>query len=326
MTGVPTALVASGGTFWTPPQASSFAGDVDHVFYFILILCTIFFVGIMAAMVYFVVKYRRRSEGQRTSPLEGNRTIEIIWTAVPSVLLVIIYVWGTKVYLHEAVPPANAMEVRVNAQQWAWSFDYPAYGCAGASEMVVPQGKPVRLTITSQDVIHSFFVPAFRVKKDAVPNRYTVAWFQGDAPGDYDIYCTEYCGKDHSRMRATVKVVSPADFEEWAKGGCGTGGGSLSPIAYGKKLFQQKACSGCHSLEGKRLVGPPLNGLFGKKEPMQDGSTVVVDENYIRESLMDPKAKIVKGYPPVMPTFKGQLNDQQVNALVDFIKSLSKNK
>ncbi|MBK8480412.1 MAG: cytochrome c oxidase subunit II [Proteobacteria bacterium] len=308
---------ASRGTLWLPEQASTAAERGDVLFYFIYYLSAFFFLLVVGLTIAFVIKYRRR-RGQpvKVSQIEGNHRLEIAWSVVPALILVGIFFWSFSDYVTLSVPPAGAIEVRVLAQKWSWSFDYPKHGVVGATELVVPQGRPVKLTMSAADVIHSFYVPAFRIKKDVLPNRYTVAWFEATRLGSYDIFCAEYCGRGHSQMHARVKVVSTADFEQWAQ----TGGGPPD----GEKLFVAKACVTCHSRTTDRmgLPGPPLAGRYGKTEEMSDGTSVTIDDNYIRESLMNPSAKVVKGFQPLMPTFSGLLTDPQINALIDYIKTL----
>jgi len=305
------------GTLWMPPRASTAAGDTDGLFYFIYYLCAFFFILIVGVTLLFIFKYRRKRSNQRTSPIEGNQRLEIIWAVIPAILLVVIFLWGFRGYLGLAVPPAEAIDVRVTAQKWSWTFDYPKLGVSGATELIVPEGRAVKLTMSSRDVIHSFYVPAFRVKKDVIPNRYSVLWFEATERGTYDVMCAEYCGTGHSKMITHVKVVNPGEFEDWAKSG---GGGPPD----GAKLFAAKGCVACHSLTKDRrgLPGPPLAGKYGSTETFADGSQLKIDDNYIRESVTQPMAKVVKGFTPVMPTFKGQLNDAQIGALIDFIKTL----
>ncbi|MBK6848195.1 MAG: cytochrome c oxidase subunit II [Proteobacteria bacterium] len=308
---------AGKGTIWLPEQASTAAERGDVLFYFIYYLSAFFFLLVVGLTVAFVLKYRRR-RGQpvTVTPIEGSRRLEIAWSVVPAAILVGIFFWSFSDYITLSVPPAGALEVRVLAQKWSWSFDYPKHGIVGATELVVPQGRPVKLTMSAAEVIHSFYVPAFRIKKDVLPNRYTVTWFEATKLGSYDIFCTEYCGSGHSQMHALVKVVSTADFEQWAQ----TGGGPPD----GKKLFVAKACATCHSVTTDRmgLPGPPLAGRFGQTETLSDGATLTIDDNYVRESIVAPMAKVVKGYTPVMPTFAGLLTDPQINALIDYIKTL----
>jgi cytochrome c oxidase subunit 2 len=305
-----------------PPAAATTAEGHDLLLSFLTYVSLFFFALIVGAIILFVIRYRRRSAGQKTSPIEGNRRLEVVWAAIPAILLIVTFLWGFREWMDLNVPPANALEVRVFAKKWSWEFDYPKQGLVGAPDLVVPEGRPVKLTMSSADVIHSFFVPAFRLKRDVLPNRYTVLWFEATQPGSYDLLCAEYCGTGHSVMHALVKVVSQAEFQRWVDSGGGLD--QVPPQDLGKHLFEARGCAACHSIsrDRKGLAGPPLAGIFGHQTDLADGSRVQVDDNYLRESIMEPAAKVVSGYAPVMPTFKGRLSDRQVNALIDFIKSL----
>ena len=314
---------------WVGVFAASFGSPVarstervDDLLIFVFSLSAVFFVGIVSTMTYFVVRYRRRHEGQRTSANHGNVKIEVVWAAVPALLLVVIFAWGFRDYLYLAVAPRDSIEVRVTGQRWFWTFDYPAAGISGTSELTVPVGRPVKLVMSSKDVIHSFYVPAFRVKRDVLPNRYTEMWFEALQPGTYDVMCAEYCGRGHSTMLTRVKVVSQKEYEDWIASGGGLSGEGMSSVEFGKLLFKKQGCSTCHSVDGSKKVGPSFLKKFGRKEHIRGGGTVLVDDNYIRESLMEPNAKVVEGYEPVMPTYSGRLKDKQINALIDYIKSL----
>jgi cytochrome c oxidase subunit 2 len=315
--------LSQGRNVWMPEPASTSAGQTDTLFYFILYVSAFFFVLVVGLTILFAIKYRRRAEGQRTLPLEGNRRLEVAWSVVPALFFVVIFVWGFRDYIGLSVPPANALDVRVTAQKWVWSFDYPQDGIS-SSELVVPVGSPVRLTMSSMDVIHSFFVPAFRVKRDVLPNRYTVLWFEPTEIGTYDVLCTEYCGTGHSTMHALVKVVSETDYRAWVDSGGGLSGRGLSSAAFGKLLFQGKGCATCHSVDGSKKVGPSLLNKYGSKEQLSDGSSAAVDDNYLRESMVDPAAKVVQGFEPVMPTYAGRLKDKQLDALIDYLKSIGR--
>ena len=319
----PVLLAAGGPSLWTPESASTAAERHDTLFYFLLYLSAVAFVVVVGLTVLFAIKYRRRHEGQRTSPLEGNRRLEIVWSVIPAAFFVLLFFWGFRDYLSLAVPPGDALDIRVTAQKWFWTFDYPKDGIS-SNELVVPMGRSVRLTMSSQDVIHSFFVPAFRIKRDVLPNRYTVAWFEPTEPGTYDIECTEYCGTSHSQMLSRVKVVSEREYKEWIDSGGGLSGKGLSSVDFGKLLFKSKGCATCHSVDGSKKTGPSLLRVFGGQVQLQGGQTVTADDNYVRESIMDPGAKVASGYDPVMPTFAGRLKDKQVNALIDYIKSVGK--
>lgn len=308
-------------SFWLPNTASTIAPGVDKVFYFILYLSTFFFVLIIIALIYFAIKYRKKSGDQRTNPIKGHLKLEITWAVIPTILLFIIFVWGFLEWMNMNVPPGQSLDVRVIGQKWVWSFEYPKSGIV-SPELVVPVDKSIRLTMYSKDVIHSFFVPEFRIKKDVLPNRYSVIWFQATEPGVYQVFCTEYCGAGHSQMLTKVKVVSTQEYQAWVDSGGGAGGEGLSSIEFGKQLFTNQGCSTCHSIDGSTLIGPSLLGKFGSKEKLTSGTSITIDDNYIRESLVDPNAKVVEGFTPVMPTYKGRLNDKQITSLIDYIKSL----
>lgn len=241
---------------------------------------------------------------------------------LPTILVFIIFAWGFKGYLRLFIVPANAMEVKVTGQRWFWSFDYPE-GVSTVNELVVPEDKPVKLLMSSTDVIHSFYVPNFRIKMDVLPNRYTIAWFQATDTGSYHLFCTEYCGTKHSEMIGKVRVLTQSEYADWLQRGMGPAPGQ-SLADYGEQLYTQKACVTCHSVDGRPGTGPTFLGKFGKTEQMVTGEMVLIDENYLRESILDPRARIVKGYEPVMPTYQGLLNDVQLDALIAYIKSLSK--
>ncbi|MBZ0273260.1 cytochrome c oxidase subunit II [bacterium] len=305
-----------------PPRASTVAEGVDNVFYFIYYLSVFFFVVIVALMVVFAVKYRKRSEGQRSSPIKGHLGLELLWSVVPAFLLVAIFLWGFFGFMDLSVPPDDALDIRVTAQQWSWNFSYPRDGI-NSPDLVVPAGRPVKLTMSSNDVIHSFFVPDFRVKRDVLPNRYTVLWFEAIEPGEHNIFCTEYCGTSHAQMLAKVKVLDAAAYQEWIQTGGGQFAGDMPMHEIGKSIFTKRGCIACHSVDGTRLIGPSLKGVYGHEVQLADGSTVKADDNYLRESIMDPATRIVTGYQPVMPTYRGMLADKEVDALIEYVKSLA---
>ncbi|MCA9666278.1 MAG: cytochrome c oxidase subunit II [Myxococcales bacterium] len=308
-------------TFWMPETAATQAENVDGIFYFIYWLCVFFFVLIVGVMIYFVIKYRRRGAHDRTSDIEGNTRLEIAWSVIPSVLLLVMFMWGFRDWMSLNVAPEGAIDVRVTAQRWQWNYALPRHGCDGVDELRVPINEPVKLTMSSIDVLHSFYVPAFRVKKDALPNRYTVLWFNATKLGTFDVFCTEYCGTKHSTMYSKIKVVTRAEYDKWTKSGCGMD--NLSPKELGPKIFKMRGCPACHSIKkGVKGTGPWLAGKYGTIETLADGSKVKIDDEYIRESIMNPNAKVVKGFGPVMPTFKGRITPKQMNALIDYIKSL----
>ncbi len=314
-------MMDTSGSIWLPPAGSTMAGDVDPIFYFVLYASIALFTIVIGLMVYFAWKYRRRGKPGLTQAVTHNLALEITWTAIPVALLIVIFIWGMKVYIREHIAPKDAIEVKVTGQKWFWTFDYPS-GANSLNELVVPWGKPIRLLMSSRDVIHGFFIPDFRLKQDVLPNRYTVAWFNATIPGEHNIFCTQFCGKGHSEMIAKVRVVSDREYADWLEKSSTATPSGMTPAQYGAELYKSKACVTCHSIDGSRLVGPSWKGIWGTEELMSDGKRVLVDENYVRESILDPRAKIVNGYDPVMPTYQGVLKDQQIDALIAYIKSL----
>ncbi len=301
------------------PQASRFASDVDALVAFITWGSVILFVLITMISLYFLWKYRRIGAPTFTSPISHNNQLEITWTLIPTVLVFIIFFWGFKSYLDMRVIPANSMELKVTGKKWFWAIDYPN-GTNSVNEMVLPVNKPVKLLLSSSDVIHSFYIPAFRTKMDAVPNRYTTMSFEPTMTGTFDIFCAEYCGKSHSGMIGKARVVTESEYAKWLEEA--ESGGKMSPAEFGSKLFTSKACATCHSNDGTANTGPTWKGIYGAKHKMADGSEVVVDENYLRQSMLEPNAKVVAGYQPVMPTYQGVLKEKQIDALIAYIKTL----
>jgi cytochrome c oxidase subunit 2 len=302
-----------------PPQVSTVASEVDFLFYLILGISTFFFVLIVALMMIFIIKYRRRPGHEVEESPSHNTALEITWTVIPVIIVIIIFVVGFKGFLNMVTPPANAYEVLVEGQKWNWEFTYPN-GYVDPN-LHVPVDRPVRLVMKSSDVIHSLFIPAFRIKNDVVPGRYSKAWFEATQPGEYDLFCAEYCGTSHSNMIAKVIVHPAGEFESWllkASDFLAT----MTPVEGGRKLFQDRGCTQCHSVDGTPRVGPTLDGVFGKTETMASGESLVVDENYIRESILEPAARVVNGFEPVMPTYQGRLRDKEIDALIAYIKSL----
>ena len=298
-----------------PARASSTAGNVDALFIFLIIVSGMMTLLIFTAVVYFAARYRHR-KGVLAEQIEGSTPLEITWSIIPLGVFMVIFAWGAVVYFHGRTPPRDATEVYVVAKQWMWKLEH-AEGQREINELHVPVGRDVKLIMTSQDVIHSFFVPAFRVKQDVLPGRYTVLWFRATKPGTYHLFCAEYCGTQHSGMIGDVVVQEPAQYEAWMSGG------SPGPLsASGEKIFAELGCATCHRSDSQGR-GPNLLGAFGKPVQLEDGRIVTVDENYVRESILDPGAKIVKGFKPVMPTFQGLVSEEQVNALVAYVKSLS---
>ena len=307
------------GTFWFPPAGSNVAAEVDNLFYFILSLSAFFFILIVGLMLIFVVKYRRRDGYVQAPSSDHSNVLEITWSVVPSALLVLIFFRGFTSYLDIRTPPAETYEIKVNAKMWAWAFQYPN-GYID-NELHIPVNRPIKLTMTSEDVIHSLFIPAFRSKMDVVPGRYTSMWFEGTMTGEFPLYCAEYCGQKHSDMLSKVVVHPAGEFEKWLDHASNLLA-TLPPVEAGKILYTRRGCVQCHSLDGTARTGPSFQHAFGTKQQMTDGTSVDVDENYIRESILEPLKKIRAGYRPVMPSFKGQLKDPEVDAIIEFIKSL----
>lgn len=304
-------------TFWLPEQVSTIAPEIDRAFYFVHWTSVIIFIGIIITMSLFVYKYRRRTPDDRPALVEPSTVLEASWIAIPVVLVLIIFNWGFQGFIKLATPPPDAYQINVTARMWLWEFEYPN-GVRSTGELHVPVDRPVRLQMSSEDVIHSFFVPAFRVKQDVLPNRYSSVWFEATKAGEYQAFCTEYCGTQHSNMLATVVVHEREDFDEWLQSG---GGMEDLPLAeLGARVFQQQACQACHTTDGGPSVGPTLQGLFGSTRQFTDGTSAVADENYLRESILDPGAKIVQGFQNLMPPSYTGLSEREVNGLIEFIR------
>jgi cytochrome c oxidase subunit II len=302
-----------------PPEGSSFAHNVDALYYFIHYLSLFFYILIVGAIVYFLWRYRR---GHREGPgPTHNLPLELTWSVIPLILLLAMFLWGFRGYMDMSMPPKGATEIHVVGKQWLWTFEYPD-GFQQIGELHVPVNKPVNLVMTSEDVIHSFFVPSFRQKMDVIPGRYTSFWFDPILVGEHHVFCTEYCGDGHSDMLAKLVVHTPEDYEAWKKKAQEED--TTTPLPeLGAKLYQSKACFTCHSTDGSVKVGPSFKGIYGHSVTLSDGTSVTVDDNYIRESILNPTAQVVQGFPPAMPSFQGQLRDREIAGLIAFIKSLS---
>ena len=308
------------GTMQLPAQASTYAPQVDQLYYFIFWGCLIFFVLIICLSAWFIFRYRRRPGDTYLPSPSHNNTLEITWTIIPLILLMVVFVWGFNGFMEAQTIPKGAQDYYVTGAQWQWQVTHP-HGKTVFNEMHVPIDTKVRVVLNSKDVIHSFFVPEFRVKMDAYPNQYTTLWFEATKAGEYDLYCTEYCGREHSLMVAKVFVHTQEDYDAWVKESDGKQEGETD-AQYGERLYTKLACVTCHTLDGSDLTGPSFQELWGKTEQLADGSTVTVDENYIRRSLLEPNAEIVAGYDPVMPTYAGLLSDEQIQALFAFIRTV----
>jgi cytochrome c oxidase subunit 2 len=301
-----------------PEQASTWAPKLDLMFYTMLAISAFFFFAVIIVVTVFAIKYRKGSKANREMSGHGHNALEIVWTVIPLVLAILIFAWAAVSYFYFDKVPENAQEVYVTGKQWMWKIQHPN-GKREINELHVPLGVPMKLTMTSEDVIHSFFVPAFRVKRDVVPGMFTNLWFEATKTGTFHLFCAEYCGTEHSKMIGRVIVMEPEDYERWLEGE-DSGGGPVVASA-GEQLFARLGCVTCHN-EGSGARGPHLAGLFGHEVALADGNTVVADEAYIRESIMDPSAKLTAGYPPLMPTFQGQIKEDDLFTLIDYIKSL----
>jgi cytochrome c oxidase subunit II len=301
-----------------PQQASSLAGRVDALYFYLITVSVIFTVVIALSILYFAIKYRRRSESELPRGVEGSLKLEIAWSVIPLVIALSFFFWGASVFFAINRPPNDALEVSVVGKQWMWKFQH-ADGQREINELHVPVGRAVKLTMTSEDTIHSFYVPVFRIKRDVLPGRVSTMWFEATRTGRFHLFCAEYCGTKHSGMIGWIQVMDPVEFQAWLAGGSG----SESLASAGSKLFAQHACNTCHRPDSLAR-GPNLEGLFGKTVALQDGRTVTADETYIRESIVMPNAKIVAGFQPIMPTFQGLISEEGLLQLVAYVKSLSK--
>jgi cytochrome c oxidase subunit 2 len=303
-----------------PEQASTFATRVDHLYWF-LIAVTVFFGGLIAVLVFtFAIRYRRRPGRIAEQPTHGTAEmlIEVFWTAVPLMLVIVIFVWASRLFIDQSIPPIGAEELFVVGKQWMWKIQHPE-GNREINEIHVPAGRMVKLTLASQDVIHSFFLPVFRIKRDAIPGYYTSEWFRPTKVGTFHLFCAEFCGTHHSGMIGKVIVMEPAAYQEWL-----AAGRPQSTLAQaGERRFRELGCSGCHM--GSSVVrAPPLQGLYGKPVPLQDGKIVTGDEGYIRDSILLPNSQITAGYQPLMPSYQGRVTEEELLELIAYIKSLGK--
>jgi cytochrome c oxidase subunit 2 len=303
-------------------RVSEVAGQVDSVFLFIVAIGLFFFFLTQGTLIWFAIRYRRRHSHApvRTPDIKGHTLLEALWVAIPSLLVLAIFLYGCVVFRNIRTAPPGAPEILVTAKQWLYEFRYPD-GRTEINTVRVPVGRPVRFVMTSPDVIHGFYLPAFRVKQDIVPGRYTDLWVQPEKAGRYDIYCTQYCGTGHSTMRAVMEVMPEADYVKWRKGKA-EGGAAEPPWKKGEELMEKSGCLACHSIDGSPKIGPTLKGIFGRKVELADGREVVVDEDYVRESIVDPNAKVVKGFQPIMPTYKDSLKAGEITDIIAFVKTL----
>ncbi len=305
-----------------PEQSSTLATDVDNLFMFINYASVILLVGITIALIYFSWKYKRKSESDVTPVIRHNLALELTWTIIPLIMIMIVFAWGFRGYMTMRNAPADSMEVYVTGLSFGWQFTY-TNGVLSGSDLYVPAGRPVKLLMQSRDVIHSFFVPDFRIKQDLMPNRYTTVWFQADEPGQHIVYCTEYCGSGHSAMMGRVIVLPEAEFTAWLSEEKAKSEQELPLARLGENVFSQQGCMACHSVDGDAGIGPTFKGLFGSTRNFTDGSSTTADESYLRESILVANAKVVAGFAPAMPSYSGVLSDRQVDALIEYIKELN---
>ncbi|NJN16355.1 MAG: cytochrome c oxidase subunit II [Oscillochloris sp.] len=328
-----------------PEQASTFAGTVD-LLYYVLVGLSLVFAGLLPFVIlYLIVRYHRSQKVDRSNPVISHLGLELTWTIIPLILVLAVFFWGAFVYIDMRTPPPQALEVYVIGKQWMWHTQHPN-GKRENNELHVPIGQPVKLIMTSQDVIHSFYIPAFRVKQDVLPGRYTTMWFEATKPGEYHLFCAEYCGTEHSVMGGRVVALSLADYQQWLTtpgvvilpdGSTGAAAPTVPQVDVdlgtvpavgdpmvqaGQQLFANLGCASCHRDDGAGQ-GPSLQGIFGETQALADGSAVVVDENYLRQSILNPMSQVVAGYNPIMPAYDGQVSDDQLNQLIAYIKSLS---
>lgn len=298
-----------------PEQASTFAQEIDLFYIGLWLLTIVFTIGIALAAAYFMHKYKRKSDGEIPEQIEGAMKLEIAWSVIPFIISLGIFAWGAKLYFQMYSEPKESLEIFVTGKQWMWRAQHPD-GQREINTLHVPVGRRVKLTMTSEDVLHAYFIPAFRTKADVVPGRYTTTWFEPTKPGTYHLFCAEYCGTQHSGMIGTVTVQEPAEYQAWL-----SGTSKEPPALAGQKLFAGLGCITCHMETGQGR-GPKLNELYGKTAKLNNGTEVPVDDAYIRESILNPSAKVVEKYEPVMPVFQGQVSEEQILQLTAYIKSI----
>lgn len=310
------------GSVFAPPAGNDVAAAFDSLYRFLLIASVVALIILIGGMIFFAFKYRRKNSDKSNIPTgpTHNLALEVTWSVIPFIIFMVAFIWGALVFWRMRPGSSReALEIYVYGRQWAWDFVYKS-GKKVTNEFVVPVKRQIRLIMTSEDVIHSFFIPSLRIKQDAVPGRYTQLVFKADKLGSYHVFCAEYCGAAHSQMLAVMKVVSLPEFEQWLQ----QSDEGLSLAQLGAKLYQSKGCVACHSIDGALKVGPSWKGLWGRdNHPMDDGQVVKVDEEYLRESILEPNAKVVKGFARgIMPTYQGQLDEKEIQAIIEFIKEL----
>lgn len=308
--------------FTLPDQASESAHLVDNIYNAIMLLSVVGFFGLVGVMVFFTIRYHR-TQNEKSAYIPHDSRLETLWTVIPTIIFVGIAIWGLVAYFAVHKVPEDAYKIKVTGKQWAWEFEYDYQGkkFSTMNTMYVPINVPVVLEMTSTDVIHSFFVPSFRVKRDVVPGMKTHVSFTANKLGDIRIYCAEFCGTAHSAMRGIVKVVSQKKFDRWARREAKEAN-ITDPVELGARLYDRKGCASCHSIDGSRVVGPSFKGIWGRTQQFEDGSSLVVDAEYIRESILAPQTRVVKGYPNSMNSFAGQLTEKEIDSIIEFFKTL----
>ncbi len=317
--------LAPSDSFWLPVDASVTTRNIDWVWDFMIWMSVLTTLAIFVAMFHFTTKYRAKSRAANEHAehsSEHNTALEITWSVLPLFVVIALFVWGFKGFVDLRTPPKDSMELHATGQKWKWTFDYKCpTGNLTYDELHVPIDRPVRMLISSVDVLHALYIPSFRTKMDAVPGRYTDLWFQATKAGEYPIFCAEYCGTSHSDMLSHVTVHPAGEYETWLDKTCKEAD-SETGAPRGAKLFERQGCSTCHTTDGTPKIGPTWKGLWGKEEHTADGKTYKVDENYLRESMLDPAAKVVQGFAPSMPTYQGKLSDKDIDGLIEYIKTL----
>lgn len=307
------------GTIWMPESASTMAPEVDALFYFVYWISVFIFFGVVSAMGFFVLMYRRRAAEEIPKKIKDSKVVEMASIVIPTFLVLVVFTWGFRVFVKLYTAPPDAYEIQVRAKQWVWEYEYPN-GKKVFGDLVVPANRPVRLNMSSEDVLHSFFVPEFRVKMDVLPNRYTSVWFEATKADTFQVFCTEYCGSQHSAMIGKAIALRNTEFNTWLQES-----DNMTPAEQGALLYTQLNCVACHSNDGTvgaPYVGPTLRALAGSQRPFTDGTSAEADDNYLREAILQPMAKVVQGYPPAMPATYSSLEAAQVDALIAYIKSL----
>lgn len=320
MVGLLSKMLATGGSFWLPEQATEMSRHVDASWAFVYWVSVAFFVLITFLLFYLTLRYKGKPGDTPEKSSDHNTPLEVFWSVVPTLIVVALFWSGFRTYLDLSTPPENVYEIKVHGVKWNWTFEYPN-GYVD-NQLHVPAERAVRLVMTSSDVIHSLYVPAFRIKRDVIPGRYYYMWFTATVPGEYDIFCAEYCGRDHSAMKTKLIVHNAPEFEAWLEEASDFLS-RLPPAEAGELLYNQRGCKQCHSVDGSAGIAPTFKGLWGTQETLATGETVAVDENYVRESIYQPMAKLTAGFDPVMPTFQGRLKEEEIGAIIEYLKTLA---